>query len=68
MQAWSRSIEAIARAEAERLVVQHGSKAVDFARREARRARDQRNHRLARQYALVAAYIAKNGTATSPAP
>jgi alcohol dehydrogenase class IV len=58
MRAWSRSIEAIARSEAERLSSELGVKALEFARREARKARDQRNHRLARQYALVAAYIA----------
>ena len=59
MREWSRSLEAIVRSEAERLVMQHGDKAAEIARVQARRARDQNNHGLARQYALVAAYIAE---------
>ena len=47
------------RAEAQRLIAENGDKALEIARGAARRARDQRNHKLARQYALVAAYIAE---------
>ena len=57
MRAWSKSLEAMVRSEAERLIAEHGDKAVEIARREARKARDQRRHRVARQYALAAAYI-----------
>jgi len=57
MRAWSRSLEAMVRAEAERLIAEHGNKAAEIARHEARKARDQHKHRVARQYALVAAYI-----------
>ena len=57
MRALSRSAEAMVRSEAERLVAEHGNEAAEIARREARKARDRRKHRVARQYALVAAYI-----------
>ena len=59
MRAWSKSVEALVRSEAEHLIAEHGEKAVEVARRAARRWRDERNHSLARKYALVAAYISE---------
>jgi hypothetical protein len=60
MRAWSKSLQALARSEADYLVEKHGEKAVEVARRAARIWRDKRNHSsLARKYALVAAYIAE---------
>ena len=66
MRAWSKSLEAMVRSEAERLIAEHGDKAVEIARRAARRARDQRNHALGRKYALVAAYITEQSKPTQP--
>ena len=66
MRAWSKSLEAMVRSEAERLIAEHGDKAVEIARREARRARDQRNHALGRQYALVAACITEQSKTAQP--
>ena len=58
MRAWShRSIDGVVKAEAERLIAEHGKKALEVARHGARLARNKRSHRQARQYALVAAYI-----------
>ena len=51
--------EAVVRAEAQRLIAENGEKALEIARRAARRERDKRNHALARKYALVANYIAE---------
>ena len=59
MRAWSKSLKAMVRAEAEHLMAEHGEKAVEVARRAARIWRDKRNHSLARKYALVAVYIAE---------
>jgi hypothetical protein len=59
MRAWSKSSEAMIRSEAQRLITQHGDEAVEIARREARRARNTRDHALARKYALVATYISE---------
>ena len=59
MRAWSKSSEAMVRSEAQRLITEHGDEAAEIARREARRARNARNHALARKYALVAAYISE---------
>ena len=61
MRAWSKSLQAMVRSEADYLVEKHGEKAVEVARRAARKWRDERNHSLARKYALVAAYIAERG-------
>jgi hypothetical protein len=57
MRAWSKSLQAMVRSEADYLIGKHGEKAVEVARRAARIWRDKRNHSLARKYALVAAYI-----------
>jgi ABC-type transporter MlaC component len=57
MRAWSKSLEAMVPAEAQRLIAENVDKALEIARRAARNARNQRDHKLARQYALVAAYI-----------
>jgi hypothetical protein len=57
MRAWSKSSEAMIRSEAQRLITQHGDEAVEIARREARRARNTRDHALARKHALVALYF-----------
>jgi hypothetical protein len=64
MRVWSKSSEAMIRSEAQRLIAEHGNEAAEVARREARRARNTRNHALARKYALVAAYISEQ---TQPA-
>ena len=56
MRAWSKPLEAMVRSEADRLIAEHGDKAVEIARRAARIERDKRNHALS-EYALVAAYI-----------
>ena len=67
MRAWSKSLEAMVRAEPQRLIAENGERALEIARGAARRARDQHNHKLARQYALVAAYIAKQRKPTQQA-
>jgi hypothetical protein len=59
MRAWSKSLQAMVRSEADYLVAMHGEKAVEVARRAARMWRDKHNHSLARKYALVAAYISE---------
>jgi hypothetical protein len=59
MRAWSKSLQAMVRSEADYLVEKHGEKAIEVARHAARTWRNKRNHSLARKYALVAAYIAE---------
>jgi hypothetical protein len=58
-----RSVDGAVKAEAERLMAEHGKKALDIAREGARLARNKRSHRQARQYALMAAYIAEQAKA-----